>query len=200
MKKLIIIICCITALCGCQKSKTVVTQIQSRQDPFIETYYSAQNDSAFKMLKKAIFKELLNGWTADTVNNPIWIYGDFTKYTILNSDLSVNEEFDNYYMCTYIADDDQFGYVILAKEADSLAKIEAVQTTYRYDYQANIEFIHEALAASEINSASAKAERVSIINDNENKEALKITDAYGHCLLIYFEAEGPILYKNSKPL
>ncbi len=191
MKKLIIIICCITALCGCRKSKTVVSQIKSNQDPFIETYYSAQNDSAFKMLKKSIFKELLDGWTADTVKNPVWIYGDFTKYTILNSDLSVNEEFDNYYMCTYIADDNQFGYVILSKEADSLAKIKVVQTAYRYDYQANIEFINEALTATEIDSASAEAERVSIINDNEAKEALKIIDQYGHCLLIYFDAEGP---------
>ena len=155
----------------------------------VSTYYEGQDSRAFKMLQKSIFKNLLDGWTGEEVEHPVWNYDSFARYEILNPDLTGTEEEAELYYCTFSADNGKYGYGIFSYHGDGMSKMKVAETPYLYDLQANREALSDAFQGTELDSATASAMRVEIKGaaGEESREAIRISDEKGHTYFYYFE-------------
>jgi len=168
-------------------SSTTQTEITNLETVF-SSYYSSQSSHAFSMLNKSIFKSMIDGWTEDDIVNPIWNYDSFTQYHIINHDMVSVADNENLYYCTFSADNDKFGYIVLSYDGSSLQKINTIETSYLYDLQANLDEIADKLSQIEIDLSSAVASRVQLvdINKKQSDEVIRITDENGHNYMYYF--------------
>lgn len=166
------------------KKKSVQTSSGADMESIMESYYTGQDSPAFKMLHKSIFKNLLNnGWLDDMkgMENAVWNYNTFAEYSVLNEGMDTASEGGELYYCTFSADHDKYGYVVVEYYGDSMSKIRAVETPYLYDLQTNIEKIKEELAEADIDLTYASASRVQSYNEEENPvEGIHVTDDNGH--------------------
>lgn len=157
----------------------------------LDSYYKGQNSRAFKMIQKRIFQNNLESWISvqiDDIDNPVWNYDSFTKYHIVNQDMiSVALDEDLYY-CTFSADHNKSGYIVVSYDGESLSKVEAVETPYLYDLNANLEDITDALRETGLDLSSASASRVQLTDEDGNRtdEAIHITDGNGSGYLYCF--------------
>lgn len=168
-------------------------------NPIISSYYKGQNYRAFKMIKKHIFKNMLESCININnydIENPVWNYDSFTQYEILDNNMvSTNPDEDLYY-CTFSSSNDKFGYVIVSYGGDGLSIVNTVETPYLYDLQTNIEDITLKLSETELDLTSAVASRVQLIDIDKNSsdEAILITDIKGNNYIYNFSK----LHINSK--
>lgn len=157
-------------------------------EPLLNSYYLGQNSRAFNMLKKSIFIDMIEGWTGDDIENPAWNYDSFTQYYILNSDMVSATHDKELYYCTFSADDDKCGYIVLSYDGSSLRKISMVETPYLYDLKANVDEIADKLSEAGIDLSSVVASRVQLVGTNKNcsDEVIRITDGNGHNYMCCF--------------
>lgn len=142
----------------------------------IDSYYRGQDSRAFKMLQKNIFQKLLIQWIPKNIVNPVYNYETFTNYYVLDDKLkNVNKDRDLYY-CTFTADNNKFGYVVVEYDGDSLSYIEVAETSYLYDLQRNIDKIQKELKEIDIDLSSAEVSRVKINKPNNSYEAILFRD------------------------
>ncbi|MFA9463068.1 MAG: hypothetical protein ACERKN_02140 [Velocimicrobium sp.] len=179
-------------LIGCANQNNESTSSLQLSTTNLETvfssYYSSQSSHAFSMLKKSIFKSMIDGWTDDDIVNPIWNYDSFAQYQILDYDMVSVADNENLYYCTFSADNDKFGYIVLSYDGSSLQKINVIETSYLYDLQANKDEIADKLSEAEIDLSSAVASRVQLVDLNKkcSDEVIRITDDNGHNYMCYF--------------
>lgn len=166
---------------------------EPQADPILTSYYEGQSTRAYRMLQKSIFKHLLDGWTGESVVNPVWDYDTFTRYAILNQDMETVPSGD-LYCCTFRADNGKYGYVLLSYSDDgpSLSNMGVFETAYPYDLQANLEAVIEKLHDAGIDLPAAAASRVRLVNPETDGsyEAVRITDGDGRDYLFRFDGES----------
>jgi len=210
MKKMISVFCLMVLLCtACtspgkqsspidntdESSKTDMADstsepIQNGSESILSSYYLSKSSPAFEMLNKSIFKNLLDDWIGNDIENPIWNYDSFTRYHILNHELEpVNSDSELYY-CTYSADNSKYGYIVMSYDGSSLERINAIETLYSYDLQASIDEIMAKLGETDIDLTSAAASRVQIIDTDETRtdEVILFTDDNGNNYACYLDS------------
>lgn len=168
-------------------------------EPIVASYYDGQNDRAYKMLHKSIFKKFLSGWTDDGIENPVYRYDTFARYEIVSPDAASAGSGETLYYCAFTADQGKFGYVVLSYNRDGLSKISVAETPYLYDLRENIDVIAAELSKTELDLSSSKATRVLLTDDNQNhlNEAILITDSQGHRALCCFREETVMLSETT---
>lgn len=112
-------------------------------------FYSAQNTPAFDYFQNNSIKKFLAMWVKEEtgIENPKWNYDSFAKYNILDiNGVSVSSE-DLYY-CTFSADNDRYGYIIVSyyKDGPAIQNKCVVETPYLYDLEKDIEKISNSLS------------------------------------------------------
>lgn len=121
-----------------KKAKGSLSFIKSTEQDSLEanlaalsnSYYEAQSSRAYQMLQKSIFKKLLlNGWLDEIsgMENARWNYDTFTKYTVLDRDQIPDEDQGELYCCTFSADNDRCGYIVISYSGDGLSKYERLK-------------------------------------------------------------------------
>ena len=164
-------------------------------------YYSAQNSRAYEMFQKNIFANLADDWTAEIggIENPVWNYKTFAQYQILDHNfLSVSRHEELYY-CTFSADNNKFGYIVLAYDGSSLQKISAAETPYLYDFRTILDEITDKVNEAGLDLLSAAASRVKLVDTTRNRsdEVILFTDDGGDHYIYYLDASR--LIKASDP-
>ncbi len=152
----------------------------------VTSYYAGQDSPAYQMLHKSIFQKLLvNGWLEDLdgIANAQWNYDTFTRYTTDQASAVGND----LYCCTFSADDNRCGYLVISFEGDGLSKIEARETPYLYDLKANLASIQAELRKTPLDLTTATASRVQILNsDTAPREGIYFRDDQGNEYLYSF--------------
>jgi hypothetical protein len=174
--------------CDSSKQKTdiendiVLEPIQDSSESILDSYYVGQNSHAFKMIKKTIFNNLLDDWVDNSIKNPKWNYESFTEYHILDHELGYIDSDKELYYCTFSADDNKYGYIVVSYDGESLQKINVIETQYLYDLQENIDEIVDKLSEEEIDLFTTVASRVQLVDKNKNlsNEAILFTDSSGN--------------------
>ena len=137
------------------------------------------------MLQKSIFKKLLlNGWLDEIsgMENARWNYDTFTKYTVLDRDQVPNEDQGELYCCTFSADNDRCGYIVISYSGDGLSKIRAVETPYLYDFLSERDQIKKKLETSGVDLSTASARRAEALGEDgsDPAEGISFTDSKGN--------------------
>lgn len=165
----------------------------------LDTYYSGQNTDAFEMFKKNIFANLADDWTAEIedIKNPVWNYDSFTEYQYLDPKMISVSQYEELYYCTFSADNDKFGYIVMSYDGSSLMKKGVVETPYLFDLQANIDEIADSLSKTEIDLSSAVASRVKWVDTDKNRsdEGILFTDNSSNHYICYLGASSFELVK-----
>lgn len=149
------------------------------------TYYEGQSSQAFQMLQKSIFKkQLANGWLDEIegIENARWNYDTFTNYTVLDHGKADGENQGELYCCTFTADHDRYGYVVISYNGDSLSKVRAVETPYLYDFMTERDQIKKELENSGLDLSTASALRAESPGEDgsDPAEGISITDGKGN--------------------
>lgn len=155
-------------------------------DALARSYYAGQEDRAYRMLQKHIFQSILEGWVPAGLEHPVWNYGTFTRYTVLDQAGVPEEQAETLYCCTVSADGGKSGYVVLSYSGDGLSRVRAEETPYLYDLDA------AAAVLAELDVAPAAAERVQVPDPDGGPaaEGIRFVDAQGRATLCRFGESG----------
>lgn len=175
-----------------KKAKGSLSFIKSTEQDTLEanlaalsnSYYEAQSSRAYQMLQKSIFKKLLlNGWLDEIsgMENARWNYDTFTKYTVLDRD-QIQMRIRELYCCTFSADNDRCGYIVISYSGDGLSKIRAVETPYLYDFLSERDQIKKKLETSGVDLSTASARRAEVLGEDSSDpaEGIYFTDSKGN--------------------
>lgn len=165
------------------------------------SYYEGQSSRAFQMLQKSIFKKLLlNGWLdeIEDMENARWNYDTFTKYTVINQDQAAAGDQGELYCCTFSADNDRYGYIVLSYSGDGLSKIRAAETAYLYDFLSERDQIKKELEKSGVDLSTASALRAEAWGEDDSgpEEGIYFTDNKGSHYFYSFSQSGLTENKN----
>ena len=176
-----------------KKAKGSLSFIKSTEQDTLEanlaalsnSYYEGQSSRAYQMLQKSIFKKLLlNGWLDEIsgMENTRWNYDTFTKYTVLDRDQVPDEDQGELYCCTFSADNDRCGYIVISYSGDGLSKIRAVETPYLYDFLSERDQIKKKLETSGVDLSTASARRAEALGEDgsDPAEGIYFTDSKGN--------------------
>lgn len=175
------------------KNSSIKNEKQTTLEEVItQSYYKGQGARAFRMLQKHIFQNVLESCTTANltdIENPLWNFASFAHYTILDQNLTPIEQEQELYYCTFSADHDKTGYIVLSYSGDGLSHIATVETSYLYDLQENVKDIMAALEGMKFDLSSTTASRVQVFSqeNNSTKEAIRIMDQQGHDYFYYFD-------------
>lgn len=163
-------------------------------ESIINSYYSGKSSRAYKMIKKRIFQNMLVSWTdanLSGIKNPVWNYDSFTQYYILDHDMVSATRNDELYYCTFTADNDKYGYIVLSYNGFGfgIGRVSVEETPYLYDLQSNIDVITTELSKTDIDLSTAVASRIKLVDTKKNRsdEVIRITDDKGNNYICYFE-------------
>jgi len=154
------------------------TVAQSNLDSILSSYYSGQSSRAYTMIQKSIFKRMVDNWTPANIVNPTWNYETFTQYQISGSTRQ------DLYVCTFSANNNKHGYIVVAYDGSSLEKFAVVETPYLYDLKANMNEITTKLSKTDINLSSTVASRVRL----NGSEVILFTDNTGKKYACYLDS------------
>lgn len=186
-----------------RKAKGSLSFIKSTEQDSLEanlaalsnSYYEGQSSRAFQMLQKSIFKKMLaNGWLDEMsgLENARWNYDTFTNYTVLDRDPALHEEQGELYCCTFSADHDRYGYIVMSYNGDGLSKIRAVETPYLYDFLSERDQIEKELKTSGVDLSTASVRRAEVLGEDgsDPAEGISFTDSKGNQYFYRFSKDG----------
>lgn len=178
-----------------ETSESIVTDIPEVNlnmdaESVLNSYYDAQNSPAFEIFQENIFNTLLINWTAEisSLKNVVWNYETFAQYHILDNELNSIPENDELYYCTFSADNDKFGYIVMFYDGSSLKRIDVAETKYNYDLKAVLEELVDLISFTGVDFSTVVASRISLVDDERNKshEVIRLTDTFGNELMYSF--------------
>lgn len=158
----------------------------SEYESIFNSYYFAQSNNlnAFKVLQSKKFTEIIEDWVDENLNdikNPVWNYDSFTQYQILDGG-SISSIGDDLFYCTFSADNDKYGYVILqydsySNDGSALGRVAMVETTpYLYDLKENINDILTKLNEFKLDLSKIDVIRGQIVDGENSEEVILFTD------------------------
>lgn len=161
----------------------------------LTAYNNAQNSLAYDLMQKGKFDKTLAHWTENTIgniSNLVWNYPSFTEYHIIDQNLNKVETENILYYCTFTADNDKYGYIVLTYGetaiGDGIINTTAVETPYLYDLQANSEILSSLLAKTDLDLSTTVATRISQMGDNNecSVEGIQFVDSNDRNYIYYF--------------
>lgn len=172
-------------------------------ETLLSSYYEGQDSRAFEMLHKKNFSRLIGHWTdaaGFAAASPAWAFDSFTRYDILDPELRSIATHQEVYCCGFSSPDGGTGYFVLSYDGNGLCNLQAAETPYPYDLNANLKTAIAGLAGSSLDLSSISANRVRLDDPDTGRsiEAIRFTDSAGRTCFGLFEEAG-IVFSGQSP-